>query len=153
MTLCECGCGDPAPLAKANDPRKGHVKGQPVRYISGHNSRVMTRTPEHRRKISEYSRNRPIEHHLKLVDARRSRPLSEEISAGSLHQWLSSNYPKQGRCEECGKARKTTYSYLHHPKRHTRNRDDYRELCMSCHVRFDFENGTRKRENMRREAA
>ena len=34
--LCEFGCGQPAPIAKWNDKRKGAVKGQPQRYIHGH---------------------------------------------------------------------------------------------------------------------
>lgn len=36
--LCECPCGNPAPVAKRNDKRWGHVKGKAVRFISGHNS-------------------------------------------------------------------------------------------------------------------
>ena len=32
-----CGCGHPAPIAKVNNSRLGHVKGKPVRFISGHN--------------------------------------------------------------------------------------------------------------------
>lgn len=35
--LCECGCGQPAPLARMTDRRSGVVKGQPSRYIRGHN--------------------------------------------------------------------------------------------------------------------
>lgn len=35
--LCECGCGQPAPIAKHNHKDKGRVKGQPVRFIHGHN--------------------------------------------------------------------------------------------------------------------
>lgn len=38
--LCECGCGQPAPIARATDNRKGIVKGQPLRFIHGHNSRL-----------------------------------------------------------------------------------------------------------------
>jgi AP2 domain len=38
MTLCECGCGQPAPISKANrNGRWPTVKGQPQRYIKGHN--------------------------------------------------------------------------------------------------------------------
>jgi hypothetical protein len=36
VKLCECGCGEPAPIAKKTDSRLGHVKGQPVRYVCGH---------------------------------------------------------------------------------------------------------------------
>jgi hypothetical protein len=35
--LCECGCGAEAPVARKTDARKGQVKGQPQRFISGHN--------------------------------------------------------------------------------------------------------------------
>lgn len=37
--LCECGCGHPAPIAKFNNRARGHVKGQPLRFCSGHSSR------------------------------------------------------------------------------------------------------------------
>ncbi len=38
--LCECGCGKPAPLAKRDNAKLGQVEGQPLRFISGHNSRL-----------------------------------------------------------------------------------------------------------------
>lgn len=37
--LCECGCGQPTPLVDRNRPKQGHVKGQPMRFIRGHNGR------------------------------------------------------------------------------------------------------------------
>lgn len=39
VKLCECGCGQPAPIAKHSISRLGHVRGEPIRYIRGHNSR------------------------------------------------------------------------------------------------------------------
>lgn len=36
VKLCECGCGRPAPIAKKTDNGRGHVKGQPMRFICGH---------------------------------------------------------------------------------------------------------------------
>lgn len=41
--LCECGCGEAAPVASRTDRRAGYVKGEPRRFIVGHNRR---RTPE-----------------------------------------------------------------------------------------------------------
>jgi len=38
--LCECGCGQPAPIAKDTNRRLGYIKGQPVRFVQGHNARV-----------------------------------------------------------------------------------------------------------------
>jgi hypothetical protein len=34
--LCKCGCGEAAEIAKHNDRRKGHVKGEPTPYKRGH---------------------------------------------------------------------------------------------------------------------
>jgi HNH endonuclease len=47
MRLCECGCGELAPLAKTTDPRKGHVKGQPLRFVNGHNTRLRKGAANH----------------------------------------------------------------------------------------------------------
>lgn len=40
MSLCECGCGLPAPLAKRTDKRWGWTKNRPKRFIQGHNPYV-----------------------------------------------------------------------------------------------------------------
>jgi hypothetical protein len=37
--LCECGCGQTAPLAPFTYHNKGWVKGQPLRFVHGHNSK------------------------------------------------------------------------------------------------------------------
>jgi len=34
--LCQCGCGDPAPIAKFTKVSRGFRKGEPQRYIQGH---------------------------------------------------------------------------------------------------------------------
>lgn len=36
---CHCGCGQRTALAKASDKNKGHVRGEPLRYIKGHNTK------------------------------------------------------------------------------------------------------------------
>lgn len=41
--LCECGCGQPAPIAKKHNIPAGHVKGQPVRFIVGHHAKLQAR--------------------------------------------------------------------------------------------------------------
>jgi len=40
VALCECGCGKPVPMAKHTYSRSGQVKGQPVRFLPGHNGRT-----------------------------------------------------------------------------------------------------------------
>jgi hypothetical protein len=36
--MCECGCGQRTRLAPVNDRSKGWIKGEPLRYIKGHNA-------------------------------------------------------------------------------------------------------------------
>jgi hypothetical protein len=38
--LCECGCGLPAPIAKVTRTPLGHVRGQPIRFIKGHQTHL-----------------------------------------------------------------------------------------------------------------
>lgn len=38
--LCGCGCGNLAPIAHRNRALRGHVQGQPLRFIHGHNTLV-----------------------------------------------------------------------------------------------------------------
>lgn len=37
LGLCECGCGQPAPIAPFSNKKRGWVKGQPLRFVHGHN--------------------------------------------------------------------------------------------------------------------
>lgn len=45
MKLCECGCGKEVPLSKYNDKRRNHIKGQPIRFIHGHNIGKKEKSP------------------------------------------------------------------------------------------------------------
>jgi hypothetical protein len=42
MSLCQCGCGQPTKVAQKTALRNGHIKGQPLAFIHGHNSRKPT---------------------------------------------------------------------------------------------------------------
>jgi hypothetical protein len=37
IKLCECGCGHPAPIASRTFSKRGIFKGEPVRFLPGHN--------------------------------------------------------------------------------------------------------------------
>lgn len=38
--LCECGCGQLAPIASQTQAKWGHIQGQPMRFVKGHHRRV-----------------------------------------------------------------------------------------------------------------
>lgn len=38
---CDCGCGQPTPIAKQTDRKLGHIKGQHVRFIQWHHLRLL----------------------------------------------------------------------------------------------------------------
>ena len=38
--LCQCGCGQPTKIARQNHTARGDRKGQPRRYLPGHNNRL-----------------------------------------------------------------------------------------------------------------
>ena len=82
---------------------------------------------------------------------RRARGVSEQRRSDSfhaIHKWLRRHFPKAGVCEECGAEGPTDYAFKKHPEPHTRDRDDYRELCRHCHMVFDQPH-TRSAEIMR----
>ena len=45
MSLCQCGCGQPTVVSPNTDRHHGWVKGEPRRFIAGHNTRM--RNPGH----------------------------------------------------------------------------------------------------------
>lgn len=52
--MCECGCGQPAPIATKTDTLRGYVKGQPRRFIAGHQrGRLGTGIPPEARYVSK----------------------------------------------------------------------------------------------------
>lgn len=43
---CQCGCGQPAPIAHKTYSRMGRRKGQPSRFVHGHNARPFDPAPD-----------------------------------------------------------------------------------------------------------
>lgn len=127
VKLCECGCGQPTRIAKQDDPRHGHVKGQGVRFLKGHSHRRKVVSPETRAKLAAANSGE------KNYGWR-----GNDASYRALHGWLCQHYPKTGICEECGEKKAKTHYALIHGRAYSRNREDYRELCVGCHMRYDL---------------
>ncbi len=112
---CECGCGEPAPISHKTRPDRGVRRGEPQRFIFGHQASGPGRGPRGE------------------ADPRWR---GDDASYFVKHEWLNRHFPKTGRCDQCGAEGKTHYA-LRHGLEYTRNREDYLELCPRCHVRYD----------------
>lgn len=42
---CACGCGEAVPARKANDHKRGFVKGEPCRFVANHSNRLRWKLP------------------------------------------------------------------------------------------------------------
>ena len=60
--LCQCGCGQPTRIAPVTDRAKGWVKGQPLKFIKGHNA-----IEAHRAKSAKAIGNRTMSSHGYVV--------------------------------------------------------------------------------------
>lgn len=61
----------------------------------------------------------------------------DAVGSKGCHTWLRNNYPKAGRCDECGEERTTEYAFLGELGGWARDRDQYAELCIPCHRNRD----------------
>jgi len=67
-----------------------------------------------------------------------------ETKHAGIHNWVRRHYQKTGECEGCGSTRKTAWSNKDHKYR--RVREDWQEMCYSCHQKYDLANGLRSNE-------
>ena len=44
--LCQCSCGGRTPLAKTTSRKEGRIKGEPLRFLPGHQNRKRVRVLE-----------------------------------------------------------------------------------------------------------
>jgi len=61
----------------------------------------------------------------------------DKASNISLHIWMAKNKSKPKRCEDCGEIRKLNLASLTNHQ-YTRNIEDYKWLCYSCHKKLDL---------------
>jgi hypothetical protein len=83
MKLCECGCGQPTPLAPQTSRRFGWVAGEPVRFVAGHNARLkVRRTGYPVLRIKDHpraNRNGYVLEHIVIAERALGRPLPATV--------------------------------------------------------------------------
>jgi hypothetical protein len=118
---CKCGCGQ----TRLDRDNQGRLR----EYIKGHYNRD--------RKLSEKTKE-------KLRGDKNYGWKADEVGYGQIHDFVGIKRQKPEFCETCHKVLPYDLAFLLHPQRYTRNPDDYRWLCRSCHMILDYKNGTRK---------
>ena len=122
--LCACGCGQETYLWNRTNSRLGWKRGEPQKYINGHNAKGRTLSEETKRRVGASHFGE------KSVTWK-----GDDADYNTIHRWLRKHFPKTGRCEHCGLDKKTDWANRSGDYR--RDRDDYLELCRSCHVKYD----------------
>jgi hypothetical protein len=87
-----------------------------------------------------------MKHSEKFKESRREdkNPAWKGVNASirSKHLWVEFNFERKGICEHCLEPKKTDWSNRYHT--YTRKREDWQELCRSCHQKYDYKKGLRK---------
>lgn len=65
----------------------------------------------------------------------------DNVSYAGLHDFIKFNKSKSEICENCKKKKKVDLSNL--SQKYTRDLNDWKWLCRSCHMKFDFKCGKR----------
>lgn len=62
---------------------------------------------------------------------------AERVGYRALHMWLRKHKAKTGACSRCGAERYTEWANVAENREHSRDLDDYVEVCKPCHMRMD----------------
>lgn len=66
-------------------------------------------------------------------------PATNSTTYNTIHQWNIRHWPKKHVCEHCGATTAKRYEWSNKSGEYRRDRDDWQELCRSCHIKYDRE--------------
>ena len=69
----------------------------------------------------------------------------DKVGYKSLHSWIRRHKPKPELCEDCNK--KIPYDVANVSGKYKRDIDDFKWLCRHCHMKTDYQDGSRKIHN------
>ena len=141
--LCECGCGQVTAIARDTNPRWGHVRGRPFRFVRGHNFHTKeSRTAlavRNKGNTHALGRKRPIEERMKISLANSGHNhygwKGDSVGYKALHLWVGRHRVKTGVCRGC--ARKVRTEWANISGVYLRDLSDFAELCVPCHRELD----------------
>lgn len=65
---------------------------------------------------------------------------ADNVGYNALHSWIKNNYGKAKECEnkECEYKNPKRYDWANISGKYKRTRDDFVQLCVSCHKKYDL---------------
>ncbi len=149
--LCECGCGQPAPLAVKTNKIYGWIQGQPKRFIHNHhNYSAYPHSPEGQHFCSECQQHLPVENFYRnpavksglsrvckpcaTVRTTRSRQKNPEAANARQRAWALKN-PERARARGRKAALKRKYGLT--PEDVNEMLEEQNGLCGICRKALD----------------
>ncbi len=143
--LCQCGCGLTAPIARQTETKRGYVKGQPVRYLPGHNQKTRQRKSGYRMRHDTIS-GRCVFEHILIAEKALGRPLPQGAQVHHVDENKLNNGP--GNLVIC-------QNVAYHKLLHVRTKvlraggdPNTQAMCSSCHQPKDFSQFWRTTANL-----
>lgn len=82
--LCACGCGEPTLIATKTDKRWGHIKGQPIKFLTGHAGKLQTQLKAGTLTVVQSAELMPGMREITVDDIERIRQM-DELDAATLY--------------------------------------------------------------------
>lgn len=145
--LCECGCGEPAPIAKRTDSIKGWKKGQPIRFIKGHQSRGRIHSKETRKKMSKNHARISGKNHSRYNPNLTDEEREDKRNYPDYYKWREAVYKRDNYICQCCKNKGGGNLNAHHIESYKDNPElrivveNGATLCKKCHVNFHHQFG------------
>ena len=68
-----------------------------------------------------------------------------KVGLSCLHKWVNRNFGRPRICEFCKSETKKLYDWSNKKHTYKRIREDWQRLCRSCHFKYDYMMGFRKK--------
>jgi len=136
---CQCGCGRKTRLAIKTMKSREWIKGQPLRFINGHNGRGQTRPKEVKEKISRTKMGyvRTPESRMKQSMATKGRKL---FLAPEMGKYLSWRFSGSNNPNWRGGSSRLPYAPEFNEELRTKIRNRDKRICRHC-GKTEEENG------------
>ena len=96
----------------------------------------MKKGSSHSQQAKEKNR---IAHLGKRTGSKNNKWKGSNVGYGALHDWVRGKYGKPTKCENKNCPHKSTvFQWSNISGLYKRNREDWQQLCVSCHKRYDY---------------